>query len=84
MIADRLEHIKLPLKDRYQFVTAPVSIRTDSSMEMIESLAEKFSKNETCTLNDVIQLPNAAPKSATQLAELESSHKNIMLYMWLR
>ncbi|CAO3622400.1 unnamed protein product [Mucor fragilis] len=82
-IADKLEHIKLPLKDRYQFVTAPVNIRTDTSMEMIERLAKTFSENKTCTLNDVIELPNVlAPESA--LENLESSHRNIMLYMWLR
>ncbi|KAF1805349.1 P-loop containing nucleoside triphosphate hydrolase protein [Mucor lusitanicus] len=81
-IADKLEHIKLPLKDRYQFVTAPVNIRTDASMEMIERLAQTFSENKTCTLDDVITLPNTlAPESA--LENLESSHRNIMLYMWL-
>ncbi|CEP11137.1 hypothetical protein [Parasitella parasitica] len=82
-IADRIEHIQLPLKDRYQFVTAPVSIRTAESMDMIESLAKKFSENEKCTLNDVIDLPNILTGSASQLRLLESRHKNIMLYMWL-
>ncbi|KAK4519679.1 uncharacterized protein ATC70_009918 [Mucor velutinosus] len=81
-IADKLEHIKLPLKDRYQFVTAPVNIRTDSSMEMIERLAETFSENKTCTLDDVITLPNALEPGSV-LENLESSHRNIMLYMWL-
>ncbi|KAI8059402.1 P-loop containing nucleoside triphosphate hydrolase protein [Gilbertella persicaria] len=83
-IAERIEHIKLPLRDKYQFVTAPVSCRNESSMEMIELFAKKFSENETCTLDDVIQLPNVTPASTAGLAQLESDHKNIMLYMWLR
>ncbi|KAI7904750.1 P-loop containing nucleoside triphosphate hydrolase protein [Cokeromyces recurvatus] len=82
-IADFLEHIKLPLRDRYQFVTAPVSVRNEASTLMIQELAEKFSKGETCALDDVIQLPNSAPSTPKELIELENSHKNIMLYMWL-
>ncbi|KAI8646471.1 P-loop containing nucleoside triphosphate hydrolase protein [Parasitella parasitica] len=83
IIADKIEHIQLPLKDRYQFVTAPVSIRTESSIDTIVHLADKFSKNEICTLNDVISLPNITTGSALELVALESAHKNIMLYMWL-
>ncbi|KAI9473859.1 MAG: P-loop containing nucleoside triphosphate hydrolase protein [Benjaminiella poitrasii] len=83
-IADYIEHIKLPLRDRYQFVTAPTNIRTKSSVEMIQKLAKKFSKNETCALDDVIELPTTTPKSPDDLINLENNHKNIILYMWLR
>ncbi|KAI8051836.1 P-loop containing nucleoside triphosphate hydrolase protein [Thamnidium elegans] len=82
-IAERLENINLPLRDLYQFVTAPVSTRNDKSMEVIELLAKKFSNSETCTLDDVIQLPNVTPTTPEGLAGLENSHKNLMLYMWL-
>lgn len=83
-IAEKLEHIKLPLRDLYQFVTAPVSTRNEKSMDVIETLAKKFSKNEICTLDDVITLPNVTPTSPEGLMSLENNHKNIMLYMWLR
>lgn len=53
-------------------------------MEVIENLAKKFSKSEPCTLNDVIDLPHVTPTTPEGLAVLENSHKNIMLYMWLR
>lgn len=53
-------------------------------MEVIEMLAKKFSKSEICTLDDVIELPNVTPNSPEGLMSLENSHKNIMLYMWLR
>ncbi|GAA5798947.1 hypothetical protein HPULCUR_004356 [Helicostylum pulchrum] len=82
-IAERLENVKLPLRDLYQFVTAPVSTRNEKSMEVIELFAKKLSNNETCTLDDVIQLPNVTPTKPEELAGLENSHKNIMLYMWL-
>ncbi|KAI7894436.1 P-loop containing nucleoside triphosphate hydrolase protein [Mucor mucedo] len=82
-IAEKLEHIKLPLRDLYQFVTAPVSTRNEKSMDVIETLAKKFSKSEICTLDDVITLPNVTPTSPEGLMSLENNHKNIMLYMWL-
>lgn len=53
-------------------------------MNVIEMLAKKFSKSETCALDNVIELPNATPTTPEGLGILESSHKNIMLYMWLR
>ncbi|KAI9355226.1 P-loop containing nucleoside triphosphate hydrolase protein [Pilaira anomala] len=83
IIADKLEDIKLPLRDLYQFVTAPVSTRNIPSMDVIEILAKKLSRSETCVLDDVIQLPNVTPVTTDGLSELENSHKNIMLYMWL-
>ncbi|KAG2212298.1 hypothetical protein INT47_001657 [Mucor saturninus] len=82
-IAEKLEHIKLPLRDLYQFVTAPVSTRNEKSMDVIETLAKKFSESEICTLDDVITLPNVTPTSPEGLMSLENNHKNIMLYMWL-
>lgn len=72
------------MRDLYQFVTAPVSTRNVSSMNVIEILAKKLSQNETCVLDDVIKLPNVTPVDNEGLSLLENDHKNIMLYMWLR
>ncbi|KAI8885700.1 hypothetical protein K501DRAFT_322263 [Backusella circina FSU 941] len=83
-IADIIESIKLPLRDRYQFVTAPVSTRNKASMEMIERLAREFSEGKVCALDEIIQLPDNPPTSSKEgLSALETSHKTIMLYMWL-
>jgi ATP-dependent RNA helicase SUPV3L1/SUV3 len=84
LIADNLEEIRLPLRDRYQFVTAPVSTRSDGSMELIKKLARKFSQKKICTLDELIDLPTNPPTSSSGLKALEESHKQIMLYMWLR
>ncbi|KAG1143552.1 hypothetical protein G6F37_003418 [Rhizopus arrhizus] len=83
LIADNLEEIRLPLRDRYQFVTAPVSTRSDGSMELIKKLARKFSQKKICTLDELIDLPTNPPTSSSGLKALEESHKQIMLYMWL-
>ncbi|EIE76905.1 hypothetical protein RO3G_01609 [Rhizopus delemar RA 99-880] len=83
LIADNLEEIRLPLRDRYQFVTAPVSTRSDESMELIKILARKFSQKKICTLDELIELPTNPPTSPSGLKALEESHKQIMLYMWL-
>ncbi|CAO3627432.1 unnamed protein product [Cunninghamella blakesleeana] len=79
-IADRIERLDLPLRDRYQFVNAPVTIRNDEVMDTIEHMAEVYSLNKTLELSDLVQLPSELPENSELL---ETSHKQIMLYMWL-
>ncbi|KAI9277656.1 P-loop containing nucleoside triphosphate hydrolase protein [Sporodiniella umbellata] len=83
-IADFIEGVKLPLRDRYNFITAPINTRNENLLKLAKQLAETFSNNETLALDKVIDLPKEIPSSTTQLQELEESHKKIMLYMWLR
>ncbi|KAG1446411.1 hypothetical protein G6F56_009579 [Rhizopus delemar] len=83
LIADHLDSIRLPLRDRYQFVTAPVSTRSEPSMDVIKLLAERFSQNKICNLDELVALPEQPPMNSFELKELEESHKQIMLYMWL-
>lgn len=80
-IADRIEHIKLPLRDRYQFVNAPVTIRNKHLMQTIEDMTEVYSNNGTLELSEMVELPSVLPDTSD---ELETTHKKIMLYMWLR
>ncbi|KAL0091254.1 P-loop containing nucleoside triphosphate hydrolase protein [Phycomyces blakesleeanus] len=84
IISDTIERIKLPLRDRYQFVTAPVNVRNKTSLQVIEDLARIHSKSETQSLEDLTQLPDKAPEDEDGLMNLETAHKTIMLYMWLR
>ncbi|CAO3620500.1 unnamed protein product [Cunninghamella echinulata] len=79
-IADRIEHIQLPLRDRYQFVSAPVTTRNKHLMQTIEDMAEIYSNNRTLELSELVELPPVLPDTSDHL---ETSHKKIMLYMWL-
>ncbi|KAI9010953.1 P-loop containing nucleoside triphosphate hydrolase protein [Phycomyces nitens] len=84
VISDTIERVKLPLRDRYQFVTAPVNVRNPESLEAIGDLARIYSNSETRSLEDFASLPDIAPSSEKGLIDLETKHKSIMLYMWLR
>ncbi|KAG0192174.1 hypothetical protein DFQ28_009934 [Apophysomyces sp. BC1034] len=81
-IADAIEHINMPLRDRHQFVVAPVDIDDELCMKAIEHLARSFSKQNNCSLTDLIQLSEVVTDEKA-LKHLESSHKVVILYMWL-
>ncbi|KAF7725196.1 hypothetical protein EC973_000362 [Apophysomyces ossiformis] len=81
-IADAIEHIDIPLRHRHQFVVAPVDTDDEMCVEAIEYLASSFSKRNRCSITDVVQLPETVTDEKA-LRYLESSHKVIILYMWL-
>ncbi|ORX60477.1 P-loop containing nucleoside triphosphate hydrolase protein [Hesseltinella vesiculosa] len=83
VIADAIEHIKLPLRDRYVFVTAPVSTKKYETIDLVGELAKVHSDGGTLDLNDIIDLPEKTD-NPSDLTLLEVDHKKIMLYMWLR
>ncbi|RCH97124.1 ATP-dependent RNA helicase supv3l1, mitochondrial [Rhizopus azygosporus] len=82
-IADIIEDIPLEIRDRFQFATAPVSIRSEPSMALIKTLAKKFSRQETCDLEEIVELPETPPINPEHLVDLEEKHKQIIVYMWL-
>ncbi|KAG2217289.1 hypothetical protein INT45_005391, partial [Circinella minor] len=82
-IADAIEHLDLNLRDRYQFVNAPVTVRNARVVESFQEMTELYSNMKECDLSDITKLPKKPPTTAEGLKILESSHKIIMLYMWL-
>ncbi|KAG1384457.1 hypothetical protein G6F61_000422 [Rhizopus arrhizus] len=82
-IADMLEEVPLKLRDRYQFVTAPVNTKSEVSMKTIKLLAQKFNQKKAYSLNELVKLPYQCPFNESGLEELEETHKQIILYMWL-
>ncbi|KAI9253759.1 P-loop containing nucleoside triphosphate hydrolase protein [Phascolomyces articulosus] len=84
IIADTIEHIELNLRDRYQFVNAPVSVRNPRVVDAFKLMTEMYSNMDTCHLIEMASLPKKPPTTAEGLKALEGSHKIIMLYMWLR
>lgn len=53
-------------------------------MALIKTLAQRFSRQETCSLDEIVELPETPPITPKHLEELEEKHKQIMIYMWLR
>ncbi|KAF7721322.1 hypothetical protein EC973_004866 [Apophysomyces ossiformis] len=82
-IADTIQEIPLEIRDRYQFVTAPVNSRKQQGLDTIKHLAKVFSEGGRCKLEELVDIPQAAPTGLAGLNKLEMSHKQIILYMWL-
>jgi ATP-dependent RNA helicase SUPV3L1/SUV3 len=53
-------------------------------MALIKTLAKKFSRQETCDLEEIVELPETPPINPEHLVDLEEKHKQIIVYMWLR
>lgn len=83
-VADLIESIPLSIRDRYTFVTAPCPTRNVECTNAFKFMVKCFSEKETCQLDDLVSMPNKAPATMDGLNRLESSHKVILLYMWLR
>lgn len=84
VLADAIDHISLDLRDRYQLVMAPVPTRKPKCVATFQEMAQKFSQDESCELEQFVELPEKPPRTPEGLNDLENSHKIIMLYMWLR
>ncbi|KAG0191615.1 hypothetical protein DFQ28_011454 [Apophysomyces sp. BC1034] len=82
-IADTIQMIPMEMRDRYQFVTAPVNSRKQLGLDTIQHLAKVFSENRQCRLDELVELQDIVPKGPIQLNDLEMKHKQIILYMWL-
>ncbi|KAI9323150.1 P-loop containing nucleoside triphosphate hydrolase protein [Dichotomocladium elegans] len=82
-IANLIDHIQLGLRDRYQFVFAPVPLRQAKCVRAFQDMVDYYSQNKRFSLEDLTKLPEKAPSTPESLSDLESSHKIIMLYMWL-
>lgn len=75
----------MPIRDRYKFVTAPVNTRNKDLLKAFVSMAKSFSNNEECPLDSLVVLPERKLQANNEvLRMLETCHKTIMLYMWLR
>jgi hypothetical protein len=53
-------------------------------MDTLKSMTRTHSNNETLELTDLVDLPESFESTPEALTYLETAHKKIMLYMWLR
>jgi ATP-dependent RNA helicase SUPV3L1/SUV3 len=80
-----MDHLDLSVRDRYQFVSAPTPLRDTACVQAIIDMATSYSENEDIDLKKLVKLPAVKESvTKTKLDQLESCHKIIMIYKWLR
>ncbi|KAI8737937.1 ATP-dependent RNA helicase SUPV3L1, mitochondrial [Biomphalaria glabrata] len=85
-LADMIEHVPLPLRVRYVFCCAPISVKQPFSCTMFLQFARRFSRSEPLTLDWLCQRIGWPMKPAGNLADLmhlESVFDVLDLYLWL-
>ncbi|CAL1527295.1 unnamed protein product [Lymnaea stagnalis] len=85
-LADMIEHVPLPLRVRYVFCCAPISVKQAFSCTMFLQFARRFSRNEPLTLDWLCQRIGWPLKPAGNLADLmhlEAVFDVLDLYLWL-
>ncbi|KAI9288380.1 P-loop containing nucleoside triphosphate hydrolase protein [Umbelopsis sp. AD052] len=84
-LAQSMDHLDMSVRDRYQFVSAPTPLRDTACLQAIIEMATLYSENKDIDLKKLVKLPAAKESvTKTKLDQLESCHKIIMIYKWLR
>ncbi|KAG0202596.1 RNA helicase [Mortierella sp. NVP41] len=87
--AEILDHIKMPVAERITFIGAPIQIRDPMVVEAAVKMAKSVSVGRSLSVDEAVKLPSlkvilkAHEKEGGLLRQLESSHRIIMLYLWL-
>ena len=85
-LADMIEHIRLPLRAKYQFCCAPINRRMPFVCTMFLKIARQFSKGELLTFDWLchqVGWPFSPPDTILDLVHLEAVHDVFDLYLWL-
>ncbi|CAK9811539.1 ATP-dependent RNA helicase SUV3 homolog, mitochondrial [Anthophora plagiata] len=85
-VADMIQHIPLPLRQRYVFCCAPVNRKIPLTCSMLLKYARQYSKNEPITISWLckqIEWPPQTPSSIADLIRLEGVFDVLDLYLWL-
>ncbi|CAK9800924.1 ATP-dependent RNA helicase SUV3 homolog, mitochondrial [Anthophora quadrimaculata] len=85
-VADMIQHIPLPLRQRYVFCCAPVNRKIPLTCSMLLKYARQYSKNEPATiawLCKQVEWPPKIPSSIADLIRLEGVFDVLDLYLWL-
>ncbi|KAI8804909.1 P-loop containing nucleoside triphosphate hydrolase protein [Cladochytrium replicatum] len=87
-VASLLEPLtSLSLRDRFLFCQSPAPLDDGGIGERsLVRMARAVALRQQCLVEDLVQLPNEdfLPQRTDQLQDLETVHKVIVLYLWLR
>ncbi|KAF9106556.1 RNA helicase [Mortierella sp. AM989] len=80
-----LDNIKMPVRERIPFISAPIQTRDPTSVNAAVILAKAVSDGRKISIDEIVRLPEKGSKEEDKLdlQKLESSHRVIMLYLWL-
>jgi hypothetical protein len=81
IVSNWLHSIPMTLGDRFIFSNAPVSIRDESSMNVLYNFASQYAQNRPIALN--VRLNRYSPKDIKDLEILCQKHNHLDLYIWL-
>jgi len=85
-LADKIQHVPLPLRARYIFCCAPINRKLTFVCSMFLKYARQYSQNEPITADWVcrqIGWPVACPGNLVDLVHLEAVFDVFDLYLWL-
>nr|XP_022336779.1 ATP-dependent RNA helicase SUV3 homolog, mitochondrial-like [Crassostrea virginica] len=81
-----IEHIDLPLRVRYQFCMAPVSVKSIFLSTLFTKFARSYSNGTPIDCKWLLlqtDYPWSLPKTIKSLAKLEEVHEIMDMYLWL-
>ncbi|KAF9402486.1 RNA helicase [Mortierella sp. AD011] len=79
------DNIKMPVRERIPFISAPIQVRDDTVVMAAKKLAKAVGDAKKISIDEVVRLPEKGSRQEKDLdlRKLESSHRVIMLYLWL-
>ncbi|KAG0022051.1 RNA helicase [Entomortierella chlamydospora] len=79
------DNIKMPVRERIPFISAPIQVRDDTVVTAAKKLAKAVGDAKKISIDEVVRLPekDSRQEKDLDLRKLESSHRVIMLYLWL-
>jgi len=81
-VANMLERVQgLSLKDRYNFIFAPVNIRDPKAMYHLLRFATHYSQRRRVSI--AMGVPRDSARNDTELLDLETKHQVLSMYLWL-
>ncbi|KAJ2504861.1 RNA helicase [Coemansia sp. RSA 2052] len=82
-IADTIGHLRLSVKDMYQFIYAPINCKDEVVRQCLVVCATAVARNTECKAASAIRLPTTKPKTRKHLMVYEQWHRAITMYLWL-
>ncbi|KAG0341907.1 RNA helicase [Podila humilis] len=84
--AEIMDKVPLSIRERIPFISAPIQVRDTVVVEAAVKMAQAVSQTKKLAIEEVVQLPvvkKSNEETKLDLRLLESSHRVIMLYLWL-
>ncbi|KAJ1721621.1 RNA helicase [Coemansia erecta] len=82
-IAQAIEDLPMTVRDRYQFLYAPINMREEVVATCVRRYAEYVAYGRQCRVGMVVRMPKSLPTTRESLKIFEQWHRAITLFLWL-